>query len=102
MLLRGEGQKVGDGDQRLHLRLQLGVCCEVTLELPALVLGEDAQSVGGLEVVETVARGPAPLVAHPGTAIPRESKYSRIFFKPSLIRPFTVPSGRSKRSAIST
>jgi len=41
------------------------------------------------------------LVAHPGTTIPRESKYSRIFFKPNLMRPFTVPSGRSKSSAIS-
>lgn len=68
-----------------------------------------AESVSLLEVVETVAPGLAlrvvfrisSLLAHPGTAIPRGSKYSRIFFNPSLMRPFTVPSGRSRSFAIS-
>src|SRR5215207_955535 len=74
---------------------------EEVLELPALALGQGAESVGFLEVGEALVLRIASLAAHPGTAIPRESKYSRIFLSPSLIRPFTVPSGRSRSSAIS-
>src|ERR687889_497892 len=82
---------------------------EVAFDLPAFFFGEGTEGVGLLEVVEALAPWLLPwvaswvvsLVAHPGTAIPRESKYSRIFFKPNLIRPLTVPSGRSKSSAIS-
>ena len=85
----------------VHLGLQLRVCCEATLELPALIVCESPQGVGVLEVVKAVAPGLTSFAGHPCTAIPRESKYSQIFFKPSLIRPLTVPSGRSRSCAIS-
>jgi hypothetical protein len=81
-----------------YLGLQFGVRREEVLELLALVFGQGAESVDLLEVIEAVATG---YTAHPGTSIPRESKCPRIFCSPSLMRPFTVPSGRSRSSAIS-
>jgi hypothetical protein len=74
---------------------------EDILELPALVFCQGAEDVGLFEIVEALVARVASLASHPGTAIARESKYSRIFFSTSLMRPFTVPSGRSSSSAIS-
>ena len=107
MLLWGEGQEICDGAELVDLGLQLGVCGEVALELPALPLIEGAEYVGALEVVEVLAPGftfgilSRSFVAYLGTSLPLVSKYSRIFCSPSLIRPLTVPSGRSSRFAIS-
>jgi hypothetical protein len=81
---------------------------EAALELLALALVEGAERVGALEIVEALAPGLAPwfasgpFVTRLGTSLPLVSKYSRIFCSPSLMRPLTVPSGRSSRSAIST
>ena len=89
---------MGDRFEAGYLCLQFGVRGEEVLELLALVFGQGAESVGLLEVVEAVATGYA---AHLGTSIPRESKCPRIFCSPSLMRPFTVPSGSPRSSAIS-
>jgi hypothetical protein len=73
--------------------VQLRVLPEVVFDLPALFFGEGTEGVCLLEVVEALAHWFLPwlasrvvswivkLVAHPGTATPRESKYSRTFFK---------------------
>ena len=70
---------------------------EVGLVGLALVLGQRVEHVG--------ARGVLPALVirahvHASTA-PCESA-SRIFLSPSRIRPFTVPTGASSMSAIST
>jgi hypothetical protein len=55
LLLRGEGQEIGDGVELVDLGLQLRVRGEIALELPALALVEGAEGVGALEVVEALA-----------------------------------------------
>jgi hypothetical protein len=81
LLLRGEGQEIGDG---VELGLRLRVRGEIALELPALALVEGAEDVGALEVVEALAPGllqwfaPGTLsrlfVARLGTSLPLTSK----------------------------
>jgi hypothetical protein len=84
LLLRGEGQEIGDGVELVDLGLRLRVRGEIALELPALALVEGAEDVGALEVVEALAPGllqwfaPGTLsrlfVAHLGTSLPLTSK----------------------------
>ena len=54
MLLRGEGQEIGDG---VELGLRLRVRGEIALELPALALVEGAEDVGALESSKRLRQG---------------------------------------------
>jgi hypothetical protein len=74
---------------------------------------KDATDYGTLETNVTAGSSPGqarrwpigecyPVAGYPVAAIPRASKWPRSFFRPSRIRPFTVPSGNPRRSAIST
>jgi hypothetical protein len=82
LLLRGEGQEVGDRFKGGYLGLQFRVRGEEVLELLALVLGQGTESEGLLKIVEAVATRYA---AHPGTSIPRKSECPQIFCSPSLM-----------------
>jgi len=57
VFLWGDGQEVNDGAEVVHLGLQLGVRCEVAVELLALIFGEGAEGVSFLEVVERSCQG---------------------------------------------
>jgi hypothetical protein len=98
LFLGGERQQSRDRAKLLYLGLPPGMRREVFLEPPALLLREGVQYVGGLELTEALVIHPT----HLRTAASRDSKWALIFFNPSLMRPLTVPSGRPRRSAIST
>ncbi len=85
-----------DGDAQL---VDLGAAgragLEVRLVAGALVVGQGVEHVG--------ARGVFPaLVIGPGHPTAPCASTSRIFFRPRRMRPFTVPTGASSISAIST
>ena len=84
-----------DGRQQLvDLVAAERAALEVELERVALVLGHGLEDVGAGGV------DPALVLAHTGATFPSPS-WAFIFFSPSRIRPFTVPTGASSMSAIS-
>ncbi len=93
-LRRGHGQRVGGREQVRDLLTAGGTVVEVALERLALVLRH------GLEHVRARGIDPAVVLAHTGATFPTPS-WARNFFRPSRIRPFTVPTGASSMSAIS-
>jgi hypothetical protein len=89
-LHNGAGQRLGRRAEALDLLLALRAPAQVTLERLALEVVQRAEEVGA-DVVPV-----ATVLAH---ATPSTS-CRLIFSSPSLILPFTVPTGSFKSSAI--
>ena len=94
---RRDRQRLGGDAQLVDLGAAGRAGREVRLVAGALVVRQRAEDVGARRVLPALV-----IRSHVHASTAPCASASRIFFRPSRIRPFTVPTGDSSISAIST